>query len=1139
MKTKLTSYLFVSYLTLLVSGKFIGTPRFTTCPSLVCLSQPVTYECNSGASTLIWRVLNTNDIIVGGVSYTEFGNDVGDTVPIAGRQFNTVLTVDGSSLVSNITFTPMLNINNYIVQCANAIGTLMNCSIVIADIPMPYIGSFAYGPAPSDYVNVDWHLRSLNPCVSHYIVMRTSATDSVNFTSTDVGLSLPIPSLNDSLYTFTVIAVDTGGRYGPDPYNVNLTLILNVPLSVANLTLTQTDYPTDINETVNITVSWKPPLLSPRPLTNGYYIYYNVSDVSETVAVEYRGEARITLSRTLSGFIVGSEYTVGVAATNILGTGPITSATITILATSVPEISSTNISATPSISAIPSMSPSSSMFPSSISPGAIAGMVIAIVGLALAVLVIILVIAIVCCVKKKKKDKPDSSVAQETIEGFKYADVDYSTKSSSSKRQAPPKPAKSQFSTIRKSKASRNAPPQEGAQYADLDHSFLSSGRPNQRPKDINQVTYSRSNTDTQHEDEELLITNLTVQPLSINTTLNSTVVFSCEATADELSFRVNNIPGSHTDVMAKGFSPSISGTAGSTIRAELQAIAYDHNNNTEINCTAITLSPLQTEASDTVILMIQGLLASVADLDYTFINGSSVLLTWTAPYTLDNVPITGYYIINGLVNIATTNKSIILSATNPDPCILNNFSVSPINGAGIGSSNNISFYYETAPLIAPPVSVVPVIYGQLISLNISINVSELCIGQYPNNITVIILSINNEMQDNTSILTQVNSQLMITGVITVPNNLNTFIVNVSLSNNGGEFLPIPSLGFGKVGPVTNINSLIDDCSTIDITWTAPTVDDRVSRILYYILRIYDAITGRLVTTVSVYDTSYQFVDTNLFIHRYTYVITGVNVLGEGISNNNTFSYQRVPRPVTEAGSNIAAFNQTSANFSFNIPVTVECTGEAPGNATVIIQCNGTGAVYNDTRLVEEARQPMNITGAVPVPLNQQCTITVVKLSPLQSTNTNEPPANPTKEVPTGGGVRSTKEPIYSDLGVVPSTGTKLLAKTEVSTVQYVDIESVRPKSKAPPVLSYDDGVVSVSGATVIGATGGDTNPPPIPDKKSKGVTTTGQETNDGADAARNLPHHVNDEGRREGGREEAGSTVADMPVIGIVSSYL
>ena len=83
----------------------------------------------------------------------------------------------------------------------------------------------------------------------------------------------------------------------------------------------------------------------------------------------------------------------------------------------------------------------------------------------------------------------------------------------------------------------------------------------------------------------------------------------------------------------------------------------------------------------------------------------------------------------------------------------------------------------------------------------------------------------------------------MITGVITVPNNLNTFIVNVSLSNNGGEFPPVPLFGFGKkiiihafihyflgfLGPVINIDSSIDNCSTIDVIWTAPTVDDRVS----------------------------------------------------------------------------------------------------------------------------------------------------------------------------------------------------------------------------------------------------------------------------------------------------------------------
>ena len=50
---------------------------------------------------------------------------------------------------------------------------------------------------------------------------------------------------------------------------------------------------------------------------------------------------------------------------------------------------------------------------------------------------------------------------------------------------------------------------------------------------------------------------------------------------------------------------------------------------------------------------------------------------------------------------------------------------------------------------------------------------------------------------------------------------------------------------------------------------------------------------NQLVKSVSVYDTSYEFEDTDLFRHRYTYVITGVNELGEGISNSETFSYQR------------------------------------------------------------------------------------------------------------------------------------------------------------------------------------------------------------------------------------------------------
>ena len=93
---------------------------------------------------------------------------------------------------------------------------------------------------------------------------------------------------------------------------------------------------------------------------------------------------------------------------------------------------------------------------------------------------------------------------------------------------------------------------------------------------------------------------------MSINTTLNSTVVFSCEAVADVLSFRVNDEPANDGAVMAKGFSETSTNNGG-TRRAELQAIAYEHNNNTEINCTAFTSSPLQTVTSNISVLMIQG----------------------------------------------------------------------------------------------------------------------------------------------------------------------------------------------------------------------------------------------------------------------------------------------------------------------------------------------------------------------------------------------------------------------------------------------------------------------------------------------------------------------------------------------------
>ena len=94
-----------------------------------------------------------------------------------------------------------------------------------------------------------------------------------------------------------------------------------------------------------------------------------------------------------------------------------------------------------------------------------------------------------------------------------------------------------------------------------------------------------------------------------------------------------------------------------------------------------------------------------------------------------------------------------------------------------------------------------------------------MCIGEFPNDITVIILDINNVVQDIPNVPTQVNDQLMISGTVSVPNNLNTFIINVTLSNNGGEFLLTPNFVFGK-NDISLYNSVIL-CMHVRLSWTS------------------------------------------------------------------------------------------------------------------------------------------------------------------------------------------------------------------------------------------------------------------------------------------------------------------------------
>ena len=102
--------------------------------------------------------------------------------------------------------------------------------------------------------------------------------------------------------------------------------------------------------------------------------------------------------------------------------------------------------------------------------------------------------------------------------------------------------------------------------------------------------------------------TEITVHPQSVNTTLNSTVSFTCEAVADDIIFRVNDISASDTVVINRGFlqQPQNALNDGRKRRVLLSKALID-NNNTNILCTAIDSELVN---SHKAVLMIQGNLA-------------------------------------------------------------------------------------------------------------------------------------------------------------------------------------------------------------------------------------------------------------------------------------------------------------------------------------------------------------------------------------------------------------------------------------------------------------------------------------------------------------------------------------------------
>ena len=97
------------------------------------------------------------------------------------------------------------------------------------------------------------------------------------------------------------------------------------------------------------------------------------------------------------------------------------------------------------------------------------------------------------------------------------------------------------------------------------------------------------------------------------------------------------------------------------------------------------------------------GLLGSVNSLTVTLINSTTVLISWSPPFTLEGVPILGYNVtITNTTSgenetVLVEDTTLLYSIDHPDP--ENNFTVTvvPINEVGAGEPALVSFIIVTS----------------------------------------------------------------------------------------------------------------------------------------------------------------------------------------------------------------------------------------------------------------------------------------------------------------------------------------------------------------------------------------------------------------------------------------------------------
>ena len=216
--------------------------------------------------------------------------------------------------------------------------------------------------------------------------------------------------------------------------------------------------------------------------------------------------------------------------------------------------------------------------------------------------------------------------------------------------------------------------------------------------------------------------TGITIPPQAVNVSINGVAEFTCTAVANSFTWHANGQQLSDRDGVSR---TTVAVEEARDIRKSTLKMAVTATDNaTNITCTAILLSPLSSDESKPVLLLVQGivlrlsvlinlghshtgLLEPVSNLTVVSINSTTVLISWSPPFTLEGVPILGYNVTitnttseeNETMSVEGDTTMLYYSIDHPDPD--NNFTVTvvPINGAGPGEDDTERFSFSFGEL--------------------------------------------------------------------------------------------------------------------------------------------------------------------------------------------------------------------------------------------------------------------------------------------------------------------------------------------------------------------------------------------------------------------------------------------------------